>query len=130
MKKTSSSSLPAANLEPFQILPEQFFPMLGAVRAQLWQPERRLMWGVLEECLLSLVRHYGRAKKPRERENVRADLAWILADDRSYLYSFTHCCEYLGLDSNYLRRGIMEYLQRVLATRQEQQVMMTASATE
>jgi hypothetical protein len=37
--------------------------------------------------------------------------AWILETDSEWIFSFINCCEVLGIDPDYLRRGLLPWKQ-------------------
>ncbi len=77
------------------------------------QPEQLLMLAVLEDAVLCFQDNLT-AGIPRKQSLFREAEDWILNDDKSYLFSFENICEFLTLDPDYLRRGLIRWKERVL----------------
>ena len=77
------------------------------------QPEQVLMLAVLQDAVLCFQDHLT-ATEPRKQALHRDAEAWILHGDKSYLFSFDNICESIGVDSGYVRRGLMCWKERVL----------------
>ena len=93
----------AVELEPEAILPSQYFSQ-SAIDASL-QPEKRLMLAVLEDAVGS----YQKLATARERTGQRLFSEvedWFLSDDQDWPYSFVNISHALGLEVEYLRRGL------------------------
>jgi hypothetical protein len=82
------------------------------------QPEQVLMLAVLQDAVLCFQDHLT-ATQPRKKALYRDAEEWILDGDRSYFFSFENICESIGIDSTYLRRGLMRCKERVLRTRNQ-----------
>src|SRR5579875_408424 len=78
--------------QPDVLLPTQFFDRLR--RRSEHDGERRLMVAVLEDAE-----------------------AWIESPDRTWLFSFENICDVLGIDADYLRRGLREWKARMAGGR-------------
>lgn len=90
-------------LDVDDILPEQILER-ARVGART-STAHRLMLGVLADA----VSLYLRANDPRRHmapSRRREILAWFSSTDRVWLFSFERVCEALGLDADYLRRGL------------------------
>jgi hypothetical protein len=77
-------------------------------RSRPLSPERELMVAVLEEALAD----YQRCWKARDKKGMEqfADAqAWILESDSEWIFSFINCCEALGIEPGYLRRGLVRW---------------------
>ena len=96
-------------LEPDALLSSQWF---GDRKPPL-DPERLLMLAVLEDAVrdATLV-----ANDPRARALRQEALDWIASPARQWLFSFENICDCLGLDADYLRRGLRELRTRHIAT--------------
>jgi hypothetical protein len=77
------------------------------------QPEQVLMLAVLQDAVLCFQDHLT-ATQPRKRGLYRDAEEWILHGDQSYFFSFDNICESIGIDPDYLRRGLMRWKERVL----------------
>ena len=97
-----------ANLvQPDTILPAQFF--LEKSISDLDCPgERRLMAAVLEDAI-RVYRQDAGARNRRRQRLFRETEQWIESTDRSWPFAFERICEILGLDPDYLRRGLREW---------------------
>ena len=90
-----------ARLEPEVVLPAQVFDR----RASMLQPEKRLMLAILEDATATLLRH----PTPRhagKRRALRETEAWLDSPDTESPFAFIRICEALGLDAQWLRRGL------------------------
>jgi hypothetical protein len=72
------------------------------------QPECRLLWVVLENGVEEYMR-YVNATSRRGKRLFREAEAWIMQDDPTWLCSFVSICHVLGLDPDYLRRGLQRW---------------------
>jgi hypothetical protein len=98
--------------EPDVLLPVQYFDLLR--RKAPIEPEKRLMWAVLEDAVECYRRHVGDGKgKPNgEFDEVES---WILDPDGDWFFSFENICATLGIDADYLRRGLLALKEKFLA---------------
>jgi len=88
-------------VEPEVVLPAQVFDR----RADLLQPEKRLMLAILEDATATLLRH----PPPRhagKRRALRETEAWLDSPDTESPFAFVRICEALGLDAQWLRTGL------------------------
>jgi hypothetical protein len=77
-------------------------------RSRALSPERELMVAVLEEALADYQRYW----KARDEKGVKRFVyaeAWILDTDSEWIFSFINCCEVLGIDPDYLCRGLLRW---------------------
>lgn len=81
---------------PEALLPAQYFDRIAGGLHEM--PEKRLMAAVLLDALVHLQRQ-GSSGAAEVR-------AWIAGDDPGSLFSFQTVCESLGLDPDYLARGL------------------------
>jgi hypothetical protein len=77
------------------------------------QPEQLLMLAVLEDAVLCFQDHLT-ATQPRKQALYRDAEEWMLHGDKSYFFSFDNICDSIGIDSAYLRRGLMRWKERAL----------------
>jgi hypothetical protein len=85
------------------IAPAQYFRHCGN---GLLGPEKRLMLAVLEDAIECFQRYAGARDGKRERLFLEAE-KWILTRDSNRPFSFENICDVLGLDPNYIRRGLL-----------------------
>jgi len=88
---------------PHTILPSQFFR--GLARCAGLQGEQRLMLAVLEDAIHVYCKE---SAIPGRRNSwlFREAEEWIESGDHSRVFSFACICEVLGLDAEYIRRGL------------------------
>lgn len=105
MRSTLGMNLEATRLfEPDTLMPEQFYATLR--RSQHSDPELRLMAAILEDAVSCL------SKDPRtwarhHRKSAQEAESWInTTGEEEWIFSFNNVCETLGLDPNYMRRGL------------------------
>ena len=87
--------------EAFPLLPTQHADLCR--RSEPVQPERRLMLAVLSDAIV-LFQTRG---SPAQRRDVESARRWILADDRSWPFSFVNVCDTLGIAFEPLRRTLV-----------------------
>ena len=92
--------------QPDLLLPLQFFTALRG-RSQ-GDGQRRLMIAVLEDAI-ECFQKYADAKDNRSRQLGSEAEEWFLTDDPKWLYSFVNVCETLGIDPDFLRRGLLAW---------------------
>lgn len=80
--------------------------------AEALSPERRLMAAVLEDAV-HVYRTHAAAASARQRALFEEAEAWIESTDRSWIFSFESICDHLGIDPDYLRRGLRAHKDRV-----------------
>jgi hypothetical protein len=98
--------------EPDTLAAEQFYATLKS--SYLPDPERRLMVAMLEDAVACLSRDPRRCTRQQRRSFADAQ-QWINAtDEENWIFSFTNVCETLGLDPNYLRRGLTRWAETTL----------------
>jgi hypothetical protein len=99
---------PGKLFEPDTLMPHQFYATVR--QRHLGDPERRLMIAVLEDVLTCLSIDPRRCSS-RQRIDFHDAQAWVNAgNDSNWIFSFSSICETLGLDPDYLRRGLNQWL--------------------
>ena len=68
--------------------------------------ERRLLLAVLEDGVRTFLKH-ARATHGRGANLRREAHGWLVADDRSDVFSFGGICDMLGIDAARLRRRVL-----------------------
>ncbi len=88
---------------PDVLVSSQYFDRIrsGADKRGEW----RLMVAVLTEAVEDYLKHV-RATAPHHQQLFREAEEWIETQDRGYLFSFASICEHLGIDAEYVRRGL------------------------
>jgi len=91
---------------PDQILPSQFFDLVGA---KSFSSEQRLMLAVLTDAINVL--GSSRASTSRRNRNSFSEAsAWVFAKDVTSPLSFEHVCDALGVDAGSLQRRLTELI--------------------
>ncbi|MEK7643216.1 MAG: hypothetical protein AAB372_02105 [Patescibacteria group bacterium] len=97
------------SLEPHTILPGQFF------RGDRPRVERELalMLAVLEEAV-DVYQKQAHVVRGRGRRLFTEAEEWLWTDDTTWLFSSRNICDNLGIDIEYLRRGLRQWHKRRL----------------
>ena len=104
----------AGLFQPDTLLPSQFFDRVR--RRSEHDGERRLMIAVLEDAV-DVYRKQAGARDARAQQLFHEAEEWIEDADQSWLFSFQNICDVLGLDADYLRRGLRVWKERALEGR-------------
>lgn len=83
------------------VLPIQFFEQ----QRQGLSPELRLQLAIVESAVRDVFQ-YVAARDRRGRRLYREAIEYIYTDDYEWPSSFASCCLNLGMDPDYLRRGL------------------------
>jgi len=89
--------------EPDALLPAQFYAAFRGGTAV--RGEKRLMLAVLEDAL-DCYQKYAFAKDTHGRQLFDEANEWITSGNRVWFFSFENICETLGINPEYLRRGL------------------------
>jgi hypothetical protein len=89
--------------QPDTLLASQYFDRIR--RSAELDPERRLMFAVLEDAVSVCLKHAGTTDPGRQALLLEAE-EWIADRDASWLYSFENICSVLDLEPDYIRRGL------------------------
>lgn len=76
-------------------------------RSEHLEPEKALLQAILEDAV-HCYRKYVSARDRAGREQFREAEEWIMGGANGWIFSFNNVCEYLGLDPEYVRRGVRE----------------------
>jgi hypothetical protein len=90
-------------LEPETVLPSQFFDRFK-IDASL-QPEKRLMLAVLEDAVGTFQKYAGATSRRSRRLHAEAE-EWFADSDVTWPFAFRNICQALGLEPEWLRRGL------------------------
>jgi hypothetical protein len=85
------------------VLPEQFYDPSTSLASR--RPEAELMRAVLEDALLCFQRGLIRQGR-RVQRLAREAKEWLFSDDTNWPFSFVSICAVLGLEPDYIRRGL------------------------
>ena len=99
----------ASLFQPDMLLSAQYFENLR--RRTHFEPEKRLMLALLEDAINcyqdNLISRSG--KKKRLFEDTEQ---WVLRTDGDWIFSFDNVCDALGLNPEYVRRGLLRWKER------------------
>jgi hypothetical protein len=73
--------------------------------------EQELMLAVLEDAINSFQKYLMEGNE-KERKQFQEVQQWIRGRNADWLFSFDSICETLGLDPDYVRRGLMAWAKR------------------
>ena len=77
------------------------------------QPEKRLMFAVLQDAVECF-----QNQKFEQRNKATSQFMdteeWIFRDDHDWPFSFFNICEAVGMDPDYLRKGLLHWKERVV----------------
>src|SRR5258705_13883161 len=94
---------------PDTLLPGQYFDRIR--RGKDLTGEQRLMIAVLDSAVADYLKHA--AARDHIRQGLFAEAErWVESTDRSQLYAFETICDHLGLDVEYVRRGLRGWRER------------------
>jgi hypothetical protein len=100
---------PGVDLEPETILPSQYFSGVD-IDASL-QPEKRLMLAVLEDAV-GTFQKYVNARDRRAQAVFVETEEWFSAEEGEWPFSFRNICQALGLETEFIRRGLWQWRDR------------------
>jgi hypothetical protein len=81
-------------------------------RSDHLEPERALIAAILEDAVHEY-RKYKGARNPEGKERFRAAQRWLMGNRDDWIFAFNNVCELLGLDPDYVRRGLAESIGKV-----------------
>ena len=91
------------------VTPEQFLDTFR--RNEYLEPEKALLLAVLEDAI-NCFQKYMETEDRSGKERFAEAEEWIMRGGNDWLFSFDNICELLGLDPQYLRRGLREWQAR------------------
>ncbi len=103
---------PGSLFQPDTIAPYEYcdsFP-----RKALWQPEKELMYAILEDAVGCFQNYLFARDKKGKRLFLDAE-TWINGEEGESVLSFDNVCEELDLDPEFLRSGLRRWKQKKLA---------------
>jgi hypothetical protein len=83
-------------------------------RSEPLEPEKALLSAMLQDAIHDY-RKYAQARDRDGAERFREAEAWLMKNGDDWIFSFRHVCEYLGLNPDYVRRGLREANARINA---------------
>ncbi|MGH7823490.1 MAG: hypothetical protein ACREQ9_27325 [Candidatus Binatia bacterium] len=97
----------AAVFAPDALLPVQYVATLSNRKGWV-EGEKRLIAAVLTDAIDCYMKHYRPADSRSRQLFVDAE-TWIFDDAAGGLFSFRGICDLLGLEADYIRRGLTEW---------------------
>ena len=111
--------------QPDTLLPDQY---LDTFRRKLHlEPEKKLMLAILEDAV-ACFQKYLLARDSKGKAQFHDTEAWVFQRDDSGVFSFDIVCETLGLDPDYLRRGLAQWQRQRVAQQTQAQVIQLRPA--
>jgi len=81
-------------------------PYLDSFRRHVtFEPERQLMLALLQDAIKTFQDNLSASGGKKRRLFEEAE-EWIFGADRDWVFSFASVCRALGMDPNYLRKGL------------------------
>ena len=85
---------------------EQYFETFR--RSEHLEPEKMLLLAVLQDAI-HCYRKFSAARDRLGREQFHEAERWLMGVDEDWIFDFVSVCELLGLNPQYLRRGLLEW---------------------
>jgi hypothetical protein len=105
--------------QPDTLLPDQY---LDTFRRKLHlEPEKKLMLAILEDAI-ACYQKYFLARDSKGKALFHEAKEWVEEPGDASVFSFDSVCEGLGLNPDYLRRGLANWKQSVSAQRTQAKV--------
>jgi hypothetical protein len=76
-------------------------------RSEYLEPEKALLLAILEDAI-HCYRKFAGARSRAGREQFREAEQWLMGGGNGWVFAFDHVCDFLGLDPEYIRRGLRE----------------------
>ena len=76
-------------------------------RTQHLEPEKSLMLAVLKDAIDSFLENIN-ARTGRRKQQYKAAEKWLFQKDHAWTFSFESICAILGLDPDYIRKGLRQ----------------------
>jgi hypothetical protein len=76
-------------------------------RGEFLEPEKALLAALLQDAIDCFHKHAS-AQDREGRELLREAEQWIMTDDDNWVFSFRNVCAVLGVDSEYIRRRVLD----------------------
>ncbi|MEA2627366.1 MAG: hypothetical protein QOD06_3411 [Candidatus Binatota bacterium] len=109
----SEESPAPAGFQPDTVLPSQFFESLR--QKPYVQGEKRLIAAVLADAVDCYMKQLD-SVDPAARQAFGEAEQWIFQEFPGWFFSFSSVCDMLGLNPAYVRRGLVEWRARRLAS--------------
>jgi len=109
----------ASPFQPDELLSAEYSEIFR--RKTYMQPEKRLVFAVLEDAIACFQKYLLAQDETGERLFREAE-EWLSKETGHGLFSFKGICEVLGLNPDYLRRGLLRWKKTQLAQRPQAEV--------
>ena len=83
-------------------------------RSEPLEPEKALLLAILEDAIHCYQKYAG-SRSRAGRAQFREAEAWLMSGGDGWVFAFDNVCELLGLDPEYVRRGLRESAARPTA---------------
>ena len=92
------------------------------------EPEKRLMLAILEDAVCCFQDNYSARKGKRKRlfENVQR---WFFGVNGDWVFSFESICSVLGLSAEYVRKGLVRWMEKELSKQRSASGLISAKET-
>lgn len=102
----------ASLFQPDVLIAAQYF---DAVRSKTgMEPEKKLMFAVLEDAVRCFQDNVLERSDAKQQLFAGAE-AWFLSQSDDWVFSFENICEVLGVNPEYVRRGLLAWKEKKLA---------------
>ncbi|MGH7854471.1 MAG: hypothetical protein ACREP3_13585 [Candidatus Binatia bacterium] len=109
--------------QPDTLLPDQY---LDTFRRKLHlEPEKKLMLAILEDAI-ACYQKYLLARDSKGKALFREAEEWVEESGGGSVFAFDSVCETLGLNPDYLRRGMAAWTKAALAQRTQAKIYQLA----
>lgn len=88
---------------------EQFFDTLR--RSEHLEPEKALLLAILQDAIDSFQK-YSSAHDRLGKQRFHEAEEWIMESGDDWIFSFNNVCELLGLDPEYVQRGLQKWKEK------------------
>jgi hypothetical protein len=76
-------------------------------RSEHLEPEKTLLLAILEDAI-HCYRKFATARHRAGREQFREAEEWLMGGRDGWVFAFDNVCDFLGLDPEYVRRGLRQ----------------------
>ena len=76
-------------------------------RSEHLQPEKDLLLAILQDAVDTYLKYRGASDPDGKKQFLEAE-EWIMGGGDDWVFSFQHICDCLGLNPDYVRRGVRE----------------------
>jgi hypothetical protein len=99
--------------QPDVLIPGQYFDTLSSKTGM--EPEKRLMLAVLEDAVRCFQDNVAAESDVKKKLFAEAE-EWLLDKSDDWAFSFENICDALGLNPEYMHRGLLRWKEKTLTT--------------